>query len=116
MLGGDLQPLTAEALTEEMLALVRRHDEPEVAARAIRGIRRRELLRIAAGDLLGLTDVADVGAGLSRLTDATLEATLEVAGRIARTQRASTRRRPGWRSWRWAGTAASSCPTAATPT
>ncbi|MBB3044134.1 bifunctional [glutamine synthetase] adenylyltransferase/[glutamine synthetase]-adenylyl-L-tyrosine phosphorylase [Nocardioides soli] len=87
MLGGDLQPLTAEALTEEMLASASRHDQPEAAVRAVRGIRRRELLRIAAGDLLGLTDVADVGAGLSRLTDATLEATLAVAGRAARTQR-----------------------------
>lgn len=87
MLGGDLQPLSAEALTEEMLASAGRHDGPEQAARAIRGVRRRELLRIAAGDLLGLIDVAEVGAGLSRLTDATLEATLEVAGRVARAQR-----------------------------
>ncbi len=87
MLGGDLRPLSAEAITEEMLALAGRHDDPEQAVRAIRGIRRRELLRIAAGDLLGLTDVADVGAGLSRLTDATLEATLSVAGRVARAQR-----------------------------
>lgn len=87
MLGGDLQPLSAEALTEEMLASAGRHDDPEQAVRAIRGVRRRELLRIAAGDLLGLTDVAEVGAGLSRLTDATLEATLQVAGRVARAQR-----------------------------
>jgi glutamate-ammonia-ligase adenylyltransferase len=87
MLGGDLRPLPAEALTEEMLASSRRHDEPEAAVLAVRGIRRRELLRIAAGDLLGLTDVADVGAGLARLTDATLEATLDVAGRAVRRQR-----------------------------
>ncbi|KQW43970.1 glutamine-synthetase adenylyltransferase [Nocardioides sp. Root1257] len=86
MLTGDLQPLSAEALTEEMLALAGRH-EAETAAKAIRGIRRRELLRIAAGDLLGQTDVAVVGAGLSRLTDATLEATLAVAGRVALAQR-----------------------------
>ncbi|MBJ7356257.1 bifunctional [glutamine synthetase] adenylyltransferase/[glutamine synthetase]-adenylyl-L-tyrosine phosphorylase [Nocardioides sp.] len=79
MLGEDLQPLSAEALTEEMLAAAGRHDDDEKAARAIRGVRRRELFRIASGDLLGLTDVADVGAGLSRLTDATLEATLAVA-------------------------------------
>jgi len=79
MLGEDLQPLSAEVLTEEMLAAGGRHDDEEKAARAIRGVRRRELLRIASGDLLGLTDVADVGAGLSRLTDATLEATLAVA-------------------------------------
>jgi glutamate-ammonia-ligase adenylyltransferase len=87
MLGADLTPLSAEALTEEMLASSGRHDQPEAAALAIRGIRRRELLRIAAGDLLGLTDVAAVGAGLSRLTDATLEATLDVAGRAVRQQR-----------------------------
>ena len=79
MLGEDLQPLSAEAVTEEMLAAGGRQSDVEKAARAIRGIRRRELFRIASGDLLGLTDVAKVGAGLSRLTDATLEATLEVA-------------------------------------
>lgn len=87
MLGGDLQPLTSQALQEEMLASARRQSEVEPASRTIRAVRRRELLRIAAGDLLGLTDVADVGAGLSRLTDATLEATLEVAGRSVREQR-----------------------------
>jgi [glutamine synthetase] adenylyltransferase / [glutamine synthetase]-adenylyl-L-tyrosine phosphorylase len=87
MLGGDLQPLSAETLTDEMRASAGRHEQPEAAVRAIRGIRRRELLRIAAGDLLGLTDVADVGAGLSRLTDATLESALEVAGRVALAQR-----------------------------
>ena len=87
MLAGDLQPLAAEALTEEMLSSSRRQTEPEAATKAIRGIRRRELLRIACGDLLGVIDVADVGAGLSRLTDATLEATLDVAGRAVRRQR-----------------------------
>lgn len=87
MLGGDLTPLSSEALTEEMLSLAGRHEQPESAVLAIRGVRRRELLRIAAGDLLGLTDVAVVGAGLSRLTDATLEATLDVAGRAVRGQR-----------------------------
>ena len=84
MLGEDLQPLSAETLTEEMLAAGRRQDDVEKAARAIRGVRRRELLRIASGDLLGLIDVADVGAGLSRLTDATLEATLAVASDAVR--------------------------------
>ena len=87
MLGEDLVPLPAEALTEEMLASGARQDDPEKAVRAIRAIRRRELFRIAAGDLLGLTDVADVGAGLSRLTDATLEATLDVAARGVRAAR-----------------------------
>ncbi len=87
MLGEDLVPLSAEAMTEEMVASASRQVNPEKAVRAVRAIRRRELFRIAAGDLLGLIDVADVGAGLSRLTDATLEATLGVAGRSVREQR-----------------------------
>jgi glutamate-ammonia-ligase adenylyltransferase len=78
MLGDSLAPLGAEVLTEEMRASASRRDDVESAVRAVRGVRRRELFRIAAGDLLGLTDVHDVGAGLSRLTDATLQAALEV--------------------------------------
>ena len=82
MLGEELTPLTAEqynvAVVEEMLAAAGRRDDPEQAVRAIRAVRRRELFRVAAGDTLGLTDVAAVGAALSRITDATLEATLQV--------------------------------------
>ncbi|MFC6286836.1 bifunctional [glutamine synthetase] adenylyltransferase/[glutamine synthetase]-adenylyl-L-tyrosine phosphorylase [Nocardioides sp. GCM10027113] len=87
MLGEDFTPLTGEALSAEMLATARRQEGPEDGVRAVRAIRRRELFRIAVGDLLGDTDVADVGAALSRLTDATLEATLELAGRAVRAQR-----------------------------
>ena len=70
-----------------MVATAGRQDDPGDAVRAIRAIRRRELFRIAVGDLFGETEVADVGAGLARLTDATLEATLDVAGRAVREQR-----------------------------
>ena len=82
MLGEDLAPLEADQynqlIVEEMLAAGGRRDDPEAAVRAIRAVRRRELFRVAAGDSLGLIDVADVGAALSRITDATLEATLQV--------------------------------------
>jgi glutamate-ammonia-ligase adenylyltransferase len=78
MLGEDLTPLEAEPIVEEMLSAGGRREDPEAAVRAIRAVRRRELFRVAAGDTLGLTDVADVGAALSRITDATLEATLQV--------------------------------------
>jgi [glutamine synthetase] adenylyltransferase / [glutamine synthetase]-adenylyl-L-tyrosine phosphorylase len=82
MLGEELAPLEAEQynqlVVEEMLAAGGRRDDPEAAVRAIRAVRRRELFRVAAGDSLGLIDVADVGAALSRITDATLEATLQV--------------------------------------
>lgn len=87
MLGESLAPLTAEALTTEMLAIAGRHDKPEDAVRAVRAVRRRELFRIACGELFEEVDVADVGKGLSRLTDATLEATLRVAMEAVRVQR-----------------------------
>ncbi|NYI43051.1 glutamate-ammonia-ligase adenylyltransferase [Nocardioides aromaticivorans] len=86
LLGGDLAPLTSAALIEEMNATGRRQEGFEKGVRAVRAVRRRELLRIAASDVLGLIDVADVGFALTRLTDATLEATLE--GAIETTLRA----------------------------
>ncbi|MDN4161809.1 bifunctional [glutamine synthetase] adenylyltransferase/[glutamine synthetase]-adenylyl-L-tyrosine phosphorylase [Nocardioides abyssi] len=87
MLGEDLTPLGAEALVEEMCASAGRQQDVEKAVRAVRSIRRRELFRIAAGDLVGLIPVDTVGAALSRLTDATLEATLHVVGREVCRQR-----------------------------
>ena len=87
LLGESLQPLSAEAITAEMLSTAARQDGAEDAVRAIRAVRRRELFRIAAGDLLELVDVADVGMGLSRVTDATLEATLAVVSRSVAEQR-----------------------------
>ena len=87
LLGEDLQPLGAEAITAEMLSTAARQDDAEAAVRSIRAVRRRELFRIAAGDLHGLVDVADVGIGLSRVTDATLEATLGVVSRSVAAQR-----------------------------
>ena len=87
MLGESLAPLSAEAVLTEMRALASRHDGPEDAVRAVRAVRRRELLRIACGELVAGTDVALVGRGLSRLTDATLEATLEIAVRAVQAQR-----------------------------
>ena len=87
MLGESLAPLSAEVLTAEMLSLAGRHEQPEAAVRAVRAVRRRELFRIACGELFEETDVADVGKGLSRLTDATLEATLRVAMESVRVQR-----------------------------
>ena len=44
------------------------------AITAVRAIRRRELFRIAAADLLGLLDVEAVGYALTDVTAATLDA------------------------------------------
>lgn len=87
LLGGDFAPQTAQAITEEMLATGGRQGDLDSAIRAVRAVRRRELLTTAAGDTLGLIDVADVGRALSRITDATLEATLTAVGESVRVQR-----------------------------
>ncbi|MBS2938543.1 bifunctional [glutamine synthetase] adenylyltransferase/[glutamine synthetase]-adenylyl-L-tyrosine phosphorylase [Nocardioides sp. J2M5] len=87
MLGESLEPLSAEAALAEMQAVLERADSPEAAVGAVRGVRRRELLRIATGELVAGTDVALVGQGLSRLTDATLQATLDIAAEAVRRQR-----------------------------
>lgn len=87
MLGESLAPLSAEAALAEMQALVERAETAEAAVVAVRAVRRRELLRIACGELVAGTDVALVGQGLSRLTDATLQATLDIATYAVRTQR-----------------------------
>jgi glutamate-ammonia-ligase adenylyltransferase len=87
MLAEDSAPLGSEAILERMRASADRQEDPAEAVRSIRAIRRRELFRIATGELFGETDVATVGAALSRLTDATLEATLGVVGRSVRGQR-----------------------------
>ncbi|MGF9760443.1 bifunctional [glutamine synthetase] adenylyltransferase/[glutamine synthetase]-adenylyl-L-tyrosine phosphorylase [Microvirga sp. 0TCS3.31] len=87
ILGESLVPLSAEAALAEMQALLERAATPEAAVVAVRAVRRRELLRIACGDLVAGTDVAVVGRGLSRLTDATLQATLDIATESVRRQR-----------------------------
>lgn len=87
MLGESLVPQSAEAALAEMQSLLERAETPEAAVVAVRAVRRRELLRIACGDLVAGTDVAVVGQGLSRLTDATLQATLDIATESVRRQR-----------------------------
>lgn len=87
MLGESLVPLSAEAALVEMQAVLERADSPEAAVGAVRAVRRRELLRIACGELVAGTDVALVGQGLSRLTDATLQATLDIATESVRRER-----------------------------
>ena len=68
-------------ILREMTSSARRHDDPNAAVEAIRGVRRKELLRIAMADLLGRMDVAGVGDGLSDIMSATIDAALEVARR-----------------------------------
>ncbi|GAA4145056.1 bifunctional [glutamine synthetase] adenylyltransferase/[glutamine synthetase]-adenylyl-L-tyrosine phosphorylase [Actinomadura keratinilytica] len=95
MLVGDaeLAPRPYQALRTEALADVRRLALPEPAAAAedgavlaaeeavavVRGLRRRELFRVAVADLLDLADVRTVGEALSDIAAVTVEAALQAA-------------------------------------
>ena len=117
ILGGDLSPLSAEALTTEMKSVADRQSDPEEAVRAIRAVRRRELLRISVRRPVRETDVAEVGYALTDSPTRPSRRPWRVAMDAVRVTRGARRGcRPGWRSSRWGGTAASSWATAATPT
>jgi len=74
----ELVPRTRAQLQTEMLAAARRQRDPVAAVEAVRSIRRRELFRVAAGDLLGLNDVLTVGAALSDLASTTIDTALQI--------------------------------------
>lgn len=75
----ELRPRSLASLTTEMRSAAKRHERPAAAVESIRAIRRRELFRIAVGDLLGINDVLAVGCAVTDLTSATIDATLAVA-------------------------------------
>ncbi len=68
-------------IAAEMAAVAGRHEDQGAAIEAIRAVRRKELLRIAAADLLGRAGVTAVGEALSDVMAATLDAALAVAAR-----------------------------------
>ncbi|UNS96693.1 bifunctional [glutamine synthetase] adenylyltransferase/[glutamine synthetase]-adenylyl-L-tyrosine phosphorylase [Streptomyces tubbatahanensis] len=70
-----LRPRSRDALFQETLAAVGRAEGAEAAVAAARGVRRRELFRTAAGDLIGAYGTEGVaqqepGAALDRVGDA----------------------------------------------
>lgn len=79
----DLQPRSRESLESEALSAVLRHESPEDAAAAVRSIRRRELFRISAADLLGRLSIEQVMLAISDVTTATLVGALHIAVRSA---------------------------------
>jgi glutamate-ammonia-ligase adenylyltransferase len=81
LLGSDeqLAPRPATALHTEATAVVRRHASADEAAQAVRALRRRELLRTAAADLLGVTTVEETEEALTVITAVTIGGALEAA-------------------------------------
>ena len=72
-----LRPRPFADIRSEMLAAARRQPDAKVAVEAVRAIRRRELFRVAAADVLGEIDVLQVGEALTDVTSATIDAALE---------------------------------------
>jgi [glutamine synthetase] adenylyltransferase / [glutamine synthetase]-adenylyl-L-tyrosine phosphorylase len=89
MLGDDAQ-LTARPaadLQAEASSATGRHDAAANAARAILAIRRRELLRTAAADVLGLAEIEETGQALTTVAQVTIAATMRAA--VAEAERAA---------------------------
>lgn len=70
-----------DKLRAAMASVVSRHEDEQGAIDAVRAIRRRELFRVAVADLTQVSDLAEVGYGLTDVASATVEAALEVARR-----------------------------------
>jgi [glutamine synthetase] adenylyltransferase / [glutamine synthetase]-adenylyl-L-tyrosine phosphorylase len=84
MLGDDAQLASrpAAALYPDAAAAVRRHRTAPAAVAAVLALRRRELLRTAAADLLGLSDVEQTGEALTSVAAVTIAAALDAAVRL----------------------------------
>jgi len=65
----------------EAAAVVRRHGRADNAVAAVLALRRRELLRTATADLLGLSGVEPTGEALTTVAAVTIGAALEAAAR-----------------------------------
>ncbi|MGQ4269776.1 bifunctional [glutamine synthetase] adenylyltransferase/[glutamine synthetase]-adenylyl-L-tyrosine phosphorylase [Nocardiopsis changdeensis] len=75
----DLVRRDPGSLAAEADAALRRYATAEESVSAVRALRRRELLRTAAADLLEVSDVREVGAALTDISAVTIDAALRVA-------------------------------------
>ncbi|CAB4571045.1 unannotated protein [freshwater metagenome] len=78
----DLTPRDPGSLRDETRATLERHSADEVGASgALRHLRRRELLRIALGSMVGVIDIGGVGRAMSELAEVFLEGICQIARR-----------------------------------
>lgn len=76
-----LRPRGAAALDEEARAIQTRHETVADALRAVRALRRRELLRTAMGAVLDVLTIEEVATALTDITAATIQAGLRAVVR-----------------------------------
>lgn len=82
----DLEPRTFARLMGEADAILTRADEPVPAATALRALRRRELARTAAADVLGVVTGTRASQSLTVAADVVLAGALRIARFEARRQ------------------------------
>lgn len=76
-----LRPRGGAALDDEARAIQTRHETVGDALRAVRALRRRELLRTAMGAVLGVLTIEEVATALSEITQATIQSALRAVVR-----------------------------------
>ncbi|MEU2198912.1 bifunctional [glutamine synthetase] adenylyltransferase/[glutamine synthetase]-adenylyl-L-tyrosine phosphorylase [Isoptericola sp. NPDC019482] len=81
-----LEPRGPQRLAAEVDALLTRADEPKAAAQRLRALRRRELARTGAAEVLGLLPPVDAAAAVSDAADVVLAGGLRVAEHVARVE------------------------------
>jgi glutamate-ammonia-ligase adenylyltransferase len=79
----DLHARSLSAIEDEMRAILARHDTDAAAAQAIRRVRRREILRLALGGVLGVIELPEISTGLTDVTTATIRGLLRLIRRTS---------------------------------
>jgi glutamate-ammonia-ligase adenylyltransferase len=75
----DLVPRAPERLWGEADAILKRAKDPEQCITALRGLRRRELLRTAAANVLGLLDSVEAAKTVTTVADVLIDGALRIA-------------------------------------
>ncbi|WP_082109980.1 bifunctional [glutamine synthetase] adenylyltransferase/[glutamine synthetase]-adenylyl-L-tyrosine phosphorylase [Demequina phytophila] len=75
----DLAPRDYARLWGEADAVLRRSNDPPQAITALRGLRRRELSRVAAADVLGMINASRAAVAVSHSADMLIEGALRIA-------------------------------------
>jgi len=83
----ELEPRSHERLWKEADAILKRSNDRDQAITALRGLRRRELLRIAAADALGLINPSDATLAVTAAADVVVEGALRIARWVVREER-----------------------------
>lgn len=79
--GAQLRPRAGSQLAEEARAIQSRHATMQDAMRAVRALRRRELLRAAMASILGAVTISELSAALTTITEVTIQAALRAVRR-----------------------------------